>query len=80
MRKMPLIYSHIIPFKGFYAMNLFGYIVRRIKYKGDPVGITTENHEGIHTCQAEDFIQNKDNKSWKQILGYIIFYIVYILE
>ena len=77
---MSLIYSRLIPVKGFYAMNLFGFIVRRIKYKGDPVGQTTENHEGIHTCQAEDFMPNKDNKKWKQILGYLVFYLIYVLE
>ena len=80
MREMPLIYSALFPVKGFYAMNLFGYILRRNKYKGEPIGLTTKNHEGIHTCQAEDFIPNKDNKAWKQILGYIIFYLVYVTE
>lgn len=80
MKEMPLIYSRIFPVRRFYAMNLFGYILRRNTYKGDPVSLTTKNHEGIHTCQAEDFVPNKDNKAWKQILGYIIFYIIYVAE
>lgn len=63
MRTMPLIYSYIIPFKDFYAMNLFGYLVRRRKYYGEPVGLTVQNHEGIHTCQVEDFIPNKEGKT-----------------
>lgn len=73
MNKLKLRYSTIIPFPGFYAINLFGYIIRNVKYKGKELDPLTKNHELIHTLQAEDFSKNR-------ILGYTIFYILYILE
>lgn len=72
MKELKLKYSKIIPFNGFYAMSLFGYLFRRDFYKDTPVSKTTYNHEGLHICQAEDFC--------KGFFGYIIFYIWYILE
>lgn len=69
---MKLIYSNFIPFKGYYAMNLFGFLVRRKKYKNKPIDPITYNHESIHEAQAHDF-----GIGW---FGYIIFYIWYFIE
>lgn len=78
--KLKLGYSSIIPFPGFYAINLFGTVIRRKKYKNTKLNQRTHNHELIHTLQAEDFISNPNNKNWKRILGYCIFYILYFIE
>ena len=72
MRQLPLKYSKIIPFPGFYAITWFGKIYRRPSYKDTPISKTTMNHEGIHVCQAEDFC--------KGFFGYILFYILYGIE
>lgn len=72
MKELKLKYSKYIPFKGFYAITLFGYIIRREQYRNKPISVTTMNHEGIHMCQAEDFC--------KGFIGYIIFYLLYIIE
>ena len=64
---MKLIYSNFIPFKGYYAMNLFGFLVRRKKYKNKSIDPITYNHESIHEAQAYDF-----RIGW---FGYIIFYL-----
>ena len=72
MKLLNLKYSKIIPFDGFYAITIFGTIIRRIKYKDTPVSMTTMNHEGIHVCQAEDFLPG--------FFGYIIFYLLYFIE
>ena len=69
---MKLIYSNFIPFKRYYAMNLFGFLVRRKKYKNKPIDPITYNHESIHEAQAYDF-----GIGW---FGYIIFYIWYFIE
>lgn len=69
---LKLKYSSWIPFKGYYAITLFGYLVRRNEYKGTPVTKTTYNHESIHVEQAYDFGLG--------FFGYFIFYILYILE
>lgn len=78
--KLKLGYSSIIPFPNFYAINVFGIIIRRNKYKNTILDQRTYNHELIHTLQAEDFIPNPNNKNWKRIFGYCIFYIFYIME
>ena len=62
---MKIIYNNIIPFKGFVAMNLFGTIFARKKYK--PLSKRTINHEAIHTAQMKELL-------------YIFFYILYALE
>lgn len=80
MEKLKLAYSSWIPFSGFYAINLFGWVIRRNKYKGEELFWVDYNHELTHTLQAEDFIPNKNNKGWRRILGYILFYIVYLIE
>ena len=64
---MKIKYSKIIPFKGFYAINLFGTYFIREEYKGQKVPKTTLNHEAIHTEQMKE-------------LGYIFFYIWYFIE
>ena len=69
---MKLIYSNFIPFKGYYATNLFGFLVRRKKYKNKPIDPITYNHESIHKAQAYDF-----GIGW---FGDIIFYIWYFIE
>ena len=64
---MTIKYSKIIPFKGFYAINLFGTYFIRDEYKGEKIPKSTLNHEAIHTEQMKE-------------LGYIFFYILYFLE
>ena len=64
---MNIKYSKIIPFKGFYAINLFGTYFIREEYKGEKIPKSTLNHEAIHTEQMKE-------------LGYIFFYILYFLE
>lgn len=64
---MKIKYSSIIPFKGFYAINLFGTFFIRKEYKYMPVSETTINHESIHTAQMKE-------------IGYIFFYIWYFIE
>jgi len=81
MKLLNLKYSKIIPFDGFYAITIFGTIIRRIKYKDTPISMTTMNHEGIHVCQAEDFVPEKLRKyKFFLIIGFIIFYLLYFIE
>lgn len=61
---MKVFRSKRIPFKGFAAINLFGFIVVR---KGVFANETLLNHERIHTAQMRE-------------LGFIFFYILYGLE
>lgn len=77
---MKLVYSKILPFSGFYCMNLFGYLIRREKYRNTPISQTTLNHETIHTLQSEDFIPNKKDNRFIWFLNWIIFYLIYIIE
>lgn len=78
--KLKLAYSKIIPFSGFYCINLFGILIRRDKYKNKPISSRVYNHELIHTLQSEDFIPNKKNSDFIRILDYLIFYLLYIIE
>ena len=64
---MKIKYSKIIPFKGFYAINLFGTYFIRKEFEGKSVPKKTLNHEAIHTEQMKE-------------LGYIFFYIWYFIE
>lgn len=66
---MKIIYNRFIPFKGFFAINLFGTLfVRQEKGKPQPyVSQRTFNHESIHTEQMKE-------------LGYVFFYILYFIE
>ncbi len=61
---MKIIRNSFIPFPGFAAINLFGVLFVR-----KDVQITERllNHERIHTAQMKE-------------LGYIFFYIIYVLE
>lgn len=61
-------------------MCLFGIIYIRDFNKDRKVHKSTLNHEGIHLCQIEDFIPNKNGKKWKTIFGGCIFYILYFIE
>lgn len=78
--KLKLAYSKIIPFSGFYCINLFGVLIRREKYKDKPISSRVYNHELTHTLQSEDFIPNKKNNNFIRILDYLIFYLLYIIE
>lgn len=80
MKEMEVICNKWIPIKGFSCMNLFGKIYRRNEYCGWKLSKRTINHESIHSCQAEDFIKNPNNNDFKRILGYLIFYLLYIIE
>lgn len=62
---MKIIYNNIIPFPGFAAINLFGVIFARKKYR--PLSATKINHEAIHTAQMKELL-------------YVGFYICYLIE
>lgn len=64
---MKIKYSKIIPFKEFYAINLFGTYFIREEYKEEAIPKSTLNHEAIHTAQMKE-------------MGYIFFYIWYFIE
>lgn len=61
---MKIIYNNYIPFKGFKAMNLFGFLFVRNGFTLNDVDI---RHETIHTKQMREML-------------YIPFYIWYLLE
>lgn len=61
---MKVIYNKFIPFKGFKAINLFGFVFVR---KGKRVFDSTLNHEAIHTAQMKELL-------------YVPFYIAYVGE
>ena len=63
---MKIIYNSIIPFKGFLAMNLFGFLFVREELK-DKLDNITINHESIHTKQMKETL-------------WIGFYIWYVIE
>lgn len=71
---MKIKYSSIIPFKGFYAINLYGTMYIRKEFKDSPLKLDEYdiNHEEIHSAQARDFCKI----NW---IGYTIFYIFYFL-
>jgi len=60
-----IIYNKYIPFKGFSAVNLFGFIFARIESK--PLSNSSKNHESIHTLQQREML-------------YVFFYIWYGIE
>lgn len=69
---MKIVYSKIIPFKGFLAINLFGVLFVREEYRymfEHPTEQTERviNHESIHTAQMKEML-------------YIFFYIWYLIE
>lgn len=61
---MKIVYSNIIPFKGYIATNLFGILFVR---KGKKLNDIDINHEEIHTAQMKE-------------MGYIFFYVWYLIE
>lgn len=61
---MKIIRNRFIPFKGFTAINLFGVLFARPEAN---ISETVINHEKIHTAQMKE-------------LGYVFFYILYLLE
>lgn len=61
---MKVIFNKIIPFKGFKAVNLFGYLFIR---DGVTVDYKLLLHESIHTAQMKELL-------------YVPFYILYLLE
>ena len=63
---MKIVYNKWIPFKGFYAINLFGIYFIREQYKDTKISEKTLNHEAIHTEQMKE-------------LGYIYSFIYGIL-
>lgn len=77
MRQLKEICNKWIPFPGFLAMMLFGVIFKRQEYCGTPTRKSTINHEGIHLYQALDFVGGVEKL---QILGFIIFYLLYFIE
>lgn len=62
---MKVIYNNIIPFKGFAAINLFGVVFARKEC--NPLPGRVLQHEAILTAQMRE-------------LGYIGFYVIYLLE
>lgn len=62
---MKVIYNNIIPFRGFSAINLFGFIFARKEC--EPLSKQTLNHEAIHTAQMKELL-------------YIGFYLWYVVE
>lgn len=66
---MKIVYSKYIPFKGFFAINLFGIlIVRKDKDGSCPkVSRRTLYHESIHTEQMKEML-------------YVFFYMWYFIE
>lgn len=68
MKQLTIVKNKILPIKGFESMTLFNLLLTR----KDEITQKTINHETTHLYQAFDF------KLW--YLGFIIFYIWYILE
>ena len=63
-----IIYNDFIPFRGFYACNIFGVVFIRKGTRSQPYNHEVAmNHEAIHTAQMRE-------------LGYILFYVLYFLE
>lgn len=61
---MKIIRNSFIPFKGYKAMNLFGFLFCREDARIDDITI---NHESIHTAQMKEML-------------YVPFYIWYFIE
>lgn len=65
-----IIYNRIIPFKGFWAINLFGLIFARSEYQDREHTVSGErmiNHERIHTAQMKEML-------------FVFFYLWYLAE
>lgn len=66
-----IVFSKLIPFKGYLACTLFDFMFVRKEYK-ERLGEVTINHELIHQKQSRDFRLG--------FLGYFLFYPLYLLE
>lgn len=75
--KLKIKFCKHIPFKGFYAIMLFGFLIIRKEYKDRQISQSVINHENIHFQQALDFVGGIEQLKW---IGFILFYIWYILE
>lgn len=62
---MKIVYNKFIPFRGFLAINLFGVLF--VRGTEHDINDVVPNHEKIHTAQMKE-------------VGYILFYIIYLLE
>lgn len=62
---MKVIYNNLIPFKGFAAINLLGFVFARKEYGA--LSEKTLNHEAIHTAQMREML-------------YLPFYLWYVVE
>lgn len=71
-QELKLAYSDFLVPSGYYAITLFGYLVRRKKYKDSLISSKTWIHENIHHRQSIDFGLG--------FAGYFIFYLLYGLE
>ena len=74
---MKVVYNKWIPFSGFFAINLFGTLFIREKYRDVKISERTYTHEETHSEQMLDFVWGI---SKFQILGGIIFYLLYFIE
>ena len=74
---MKVVYNKWIPFSGFFAINLFGTMFVREEYKDVKISERTYTHEETHSEQMLDFVWGI---SKFQILGGIIFYLLYFIE
>ena len=63
---MKVVFSNIIPFRGFLAINIFGVLFVRKSMK-EKLDNYVFNHELIHTAQMKELL-------------YVFFYIIYFFE
>ena len=70
--KLKIKFCKHIPFKGFYAIMLFGFLIIRKEYKDRQIRQSIINHENIHFQQALDFVGGIEQLKW---IGFILFYI-----
>jgi len=61
---MKVIHNRFIPFRGYWAINLFGVVFVRKGYTLDDALL---NHEAIHTAQMREML-------------YVFFYLWYVIE
>jgi len=61
---MKVIHNRFIPFRGYWAINLFGVVFVRKGYTLDDVLL---HHEGIHTAQMREML-------------FVFFYLWYVVE
>lgn len=72
MKNLKIVYNKFIPFKDYYAITLFDYMIIREDRRNEPMKKSYINHEYIHQAQSRDFRIG--------FCGYFIFYILYLLE